>query len=387
MLPKGNISHEELSNLLFVYVGIGSDIMELFVLFEEDYVLQDQPVVYAILAAWTGSLLQFTMVLTATRRRVYHNKSNNNGNYDYDQANIPSGCRFCATEIWSIIVMALLQDGSFLAVRLYVMITNKTITYTVLFFTAKNILMLAVSFYRLVVLGCCPNSGQPKYDTTPRRKDKPPNQNGAVFANSHAFNSMEKANMNHENHSGMNNQHQNLVSSQQDTNSPTSPSQNIPTPPSQQNSRTASPTQYMAPDNQVASQKSFIPFGNKNQKSKEKKINNKKTNDSNDAPISDFQEPYHYGIQNQTNLPPLIHQNIIHDREQEFGLQSFAKVIHQQYVAPHQNSMAWQNFPATGASYFQNYLAPAQQYNYDIPGQRMYGHAAGSYQKYGPGGY
>ena len=340
--------------------------MELFVLFEEDYVLQDQPVVYAILAAWTGSLLQFTMVLTATRRRVYHNKSNNNGNYDYDQANIPSGCRFCATEIWSIIVMALLQDGSFLAVRLYVMITNKTITYTVLFFTAKNILMLAVSFYRLVVLGCCPNSGQPKYDTTPRRKDKPPNQNGAVFANSHAFNSMEKANMNHENHSGMNNQNQNLVLSQPDTNSPTSLNQNIPTPPSQQTSQTASPIQ-----------KSFRPFGKKKQKSIENKINN----------ISDSQEPYHYEIQNQTNLPPLIHQNVIHDREQEFGLQSFAKVIHQQYVAPHQNSMAWQNFPATGTSYFQNYLAPAQQYNYDIPGQRMYGHAASSYQRYGPSGY
>ena len=67
-MPSRKISHDELSLLLFVYLGMGSDIMELLVLFEEDYVLNDDIAIYATLSVWSASLLQFIVVLTATRR-------------------------------------------------------------------------------------------------------------------------------------------------------------------------------------------------------------------------------------------------------------------------------------------------------------------------------
>ena len=63
-MPSREISRDELSMLLMVYLGMGSDIMELLVLFEEDYVLEDDIAIYATLVVWTVSLLQFTVVLT-----------------------------------------------------------------------------------------------------------------------------------------------------------------------------------------------------------------------------------------------------------------------------------------------------------------------------------
>lgn len=40
MLPKGEITRDQLSQLLFVYIGMASDIMEIMVLFEEKPVLK-----------------------------------------------------------------------------------------------------------------------------------------------------------------------------------------------------------------------------------------------------------------------------------------------------------------------------------------------------------
>ena len=51
--------------------------------------------------------------------------------------------------------MMSLQDGPFLAVRLYVIIKNQTLSYSILFFTLKNVILLMVQTYRLFVIGCC----------------------------------------------------------------------------------------------------------------------------------------------------------------------------------------------------------------------------------------
>src|SRR6218665_2254332 len=65
MLPKGTISREQLSQLLFVYFGISFGIMELFYLFEERDILRNETMYYVILSIWSFSLFQFTIVLTA----------------------------------------------------------------------------------------------------------------------------------------------------------------------------------------------------------------------------------------------------------------------------------------------------------------------------------
>ena len=151
-MPSQEISRDELSNLLMVYLGMGSDIMELLVLFEEDYVLEDDIAIYATLVVWTVSLLQFTVVLTATSKGK---KSADADMEDQTDGNAPSKCSCCASDIWSICVTMFMQDGPFLALRLYIIVKNRTLSYTILFFTLKNLLMLMIQTYRLFVVGCC----------------------------------------------------------------------------------------------------------------------------------------------------------------------------------------------------------------------------------------
>ncbi|KAK7493163.1 hypothetical protein BaRGS_00015684, partial [Batillaria attramentaria] len=66
-LPRGDITRQELSQLLFLFLSIGSDIMQLFELFNQKAVRNDPTLTYITLGVWSVSLLQLTIVLTATR--------------------------------------------------------------------------------------------------------------------------------------------------------------------------------------------------------------------------------------------------------------------------------------------------------------------------------
>ncbi|XP_066301216.1 transmembrane protein 26-like [Branchiostoma lanceolatum] len=69
VLPRGDLTRDELSQLLLVYVAMAADIVELFQVFEEERVGNKSEVVYGALFLFTWSLLQFTIVLTAVRAR------------------------------------------------------------------------------------------------------------------------------------------------------------------------------------------------------------------------------------------------------------------------------------------------------------------------------
>ena len=162
VLPRGEISRNELSQLLFVFIGIASDITELFALFEEHKVRTNTGLTYAILTVWTVSLLQFTFVLTSThspRKTRMGFQTDEDLDPDYmepeEEAEQP-GClkHFFQTEVWSICVNFLFQDGPYLTVRLYTMIAFELLTYSIIFFTAKNALLVMLLVYRLCVL-CC----------------------------------------------------------------------------------------------------------------------------------------------------------------------------------------------------------------------------------------
>ena len=78
LLPKGELSREELSQLLLVYVGTAADIAELLETFKEPQVVGKMEIRYVILTIWSWSLLQFTIVLPnssgKTRRRFLGHK-------------------------------------------------------------------------------------------------------------------------------------------------------------------------------------------------------------------------------------------------------------------------------------------------------------------------
>ncbi|VDK82470.1 unnamed protein product [Cylicostephanus goldi] len=79
LLPKGDISREQLSQILLAYLhplssqhffqAISSDIVEFFDVFKEKPVYNNVGVQQIVLAAWTLSLLQFPFVLTVSRAR------------------------------------------------------------------------------------------------------------------------------------------------------------------------------------------------------------------------------------------------------------------------------------------------------------------------------
>ena len=176
VLPRGEISRNELSQLLFVFIGIASDITELFALFEEDKVRMNTGLTYAILTVWTMSLLQFTFVLTST-----HSPRKTRMGFQTDEDLDPEpetepdepGClkRFFQTEVWSICVNFLFQDGPYLTMRLYIIITFKLLTYSIIFFTAKNALLVMLLVYRLCVL-CCDRKKPQSVGSSPTASNK-----------------------------------------------------------------------------------------------------------------------------------------------------------------------------------------------------------------------
>ena len=147
MLPKGDISREQLSQLLLINFSMAFDIMELFMLYEEPAVLRRRGVQYVILALWTSSILQYSLVLTSKRTP--------RPRLSLD----PEGLKLqliacCQSELWSMLAGIIMQDGPFLALRLYCLIGLKVFSYNLLFYTAKNVLVLILLFYRVAVLVC-----------------------------------------------------------------------------------------------------------------------------------------------------------------------------------------------------------------------------------------
>lgn len=65
-MPRGDITKDQLSALLLVYVGNSADILELFDLFEEPEVIGNKPVIIATMSLFTWSMYQFALITTAT---------------------------------------------------------------------------------------------------------------------------------------------------------------------------------------------------------------------------------------------------------------------------------------------------------------------------------
>lgn len=71
ILPKGDISHSALSQLLLVYLSLASDILDLLTLFHEEEIQASNPMVYLVLTVFSLCMLQFALNLTATRGRSF----------------------------------------------------------------------------------------------------------------------------------------------------------------------------------------------------------------------------------------------------------------------------------------------------------------------------
>ncbi|XP_018058123.1 PREDICTED: uncharacterized protein LOC108693599 [Atta colombica] len=147
MLPKGDLTRDQLSQLLLVYIGTAADIIEFFDSFKEDRIAKEPVLVYLTLSIWAWSLTQFTVVLTATKSRKSRLSS---GSVIRKKVRTETSC--CSIDVWGIALNMILQDGPFLAFRLILIIHYQIVSYMNIFFTCKNTLVILLQLYRLYVV-------------------------------------------------------------------------------------------------------------------------------------------------------------------------------------------------------------------------------------------
>ncbi|XP_043466157.1 transmembrane protein 26 isoform X2 [Leptopilina heterotoma] len=147
MLPKGDLTRDQLSQLLLVYIGTAADIIEFFDSFKEDKIAREPVLVYLTLGIWSWSLMQFTVVLTATKSRKSRLSSGS-----AVKRKVPTETSCCSIDVWGIAINMLLQDGPFLSFRLILIIHYQIVSYMNIFFTCKNTLVILLQLYRLHVV-------------------------------------------------------------------------------------------------------------------------------------------------------------------------------------------------------------------------------------------
>ncbi|XP_046617776.1 transmembrane protein 26 [Neodiprion virginianus] len=150
MLPKGELTRDQLSQLLLVYIGTAADIIEFFDSFKEGKIAQEPLLVYLTLAIWAWSLMQFTVVLTATKSRKSRLSSGTTVKRKRGVRAQETSC--CSIDVWGIALNMALQDGPFLGFRLILIIHYQIVSYMNIFFTCKNTLVILLQLYRLYVV-------------------------------------------------------------------------------------------------------------------------------------------------------------------------------------------------------------------------------------------
>lgn len=154
LMPKGEMSRDQLSELLLIYIGLGADILDILLLIKEPSVDTNWIVAIVSLCLFTWATLQFTLVLTQTDSsptQEVHNEDETQSPPD-----VKKGCSVsCYTkEIWSLLITVGMQDGPFLIFRLYLAIKESVLNEMMIFFICKNILTVSLEIYRIVVVNC-----------------------------------------------------------------------------------------------------------------------------------------------------------------------------------------------------------------------------------------
>ncbi|XP_040831975.1 transmembrane protein 26 [Ochotona curzoniae] len=146
LLPiGGEITRDQLSELLLMFVGTAADILEFTSETLDIESVRTKPsLVYAILSLWTWSMLQFPLDLA-----VQHLACSSSGTTRGFVSLF--FCKYSA-DLWNIGISVFIQDGPFLVLRLILMIYFNVTSQMLVFFAAKNFLVVVLHLYRLVVL-------------------------------------------------------------------------------------------------------------------------------------------------------------------------------------------------------------------------------------------
>ncbi|XP_069802732.1 transmembrane protein 26-like [Dendropsophus ebraccatus] len=154
LMPKGEISRDQLSELLLIYIGLGADILDILLLIKEPSVDTNWNVTMVALCLFSWATLQFTLVLTQSDSSPVQKAQD-----EEETQSPPDGKEGCATscctnDIWSLLITVGMQDGPFLIFRLYLAIQERMLNEMMIFYICKNILTVSIEIYRIVVVHC-----------------------------------------------------------------------------------------------------------------------------------------------------------------------------------------------------------------------------------------
>ncbi|XP_078695800.1 transmembrane protein 26-like [Branchiostoma floridae x Branchiostoma belcheri] len=154
VMPRGEVTRDQLSQLLFVYLGSAADILEFCDTLKVDEVKTNRTLTIVILAVFSWSLMQFTLVMTATRSRTRKAGATPKGKGQKVRCDCARCCECTCfdTDVWATIVSICLQDGPFLATRLVLVAYYRVINHMSIFFTCKNMTVMLLQLYRLIVI-------------------------------------------------------------------------------------------------------------------------------------------------------------------------------------------------------------------------------------------
>ncbi|CAF3612709.1 unnamed protein product [Rotaria socialis] len=143
LLPKGELTREELSQLLLVYIGIAADIIEFFEVFKEKSVRTNSTLSILVLLLWTLSLLQFCLAFTISRGRKTRLVLKTKQEKRY----------VCSpSDFWGMLISLFLQDIPFFSFRAVLIFHYHIFSYSTVFFTSKNGLIIILQWYRITVI-------------------------------------------------------------------------------------------------------------------------------------------------------------------------------------------------------------------------------------------
>lgn len=137
---------------VFLITGMAADIVEFLSEGNLEGANCNRTVTISILTIWTVSVMQFpfhgdseqlrksSIASTLARRGSLMKMSWFNRMFNF--------------EVWSIFSIIFMQDGPFLGMRIYLIYLYGISDQSLVFFSAKNVLVLMLQFYRIVALLC-----------------------------------------------------------------------------------------------------------------------------------------------------------------------------------------------------------------------------------------
>ncbi|KAL4227050.1 hypothetical protein ACF0H5_015025 [Mactra antiquata] len=149
LLPRGRIDRNTISQLLIMYSATSADILDFSDIINQEPIQNSSFAKYIVLGVWSWSLIQFIVVITTSfvfRKRQGQHDAGNKASVEKSENR---------SEKLSILMIFFMQDGPFLATRIYVVFWLRAFDDQIIFFSLKNVLTIILAMYRLLVLNGC----------------------------------------------------------------------------------------------------------------------------------------------------------------------------------------------------------------------------------------